>query len=260
MNDEKLTQFPSTQNAYSLPSVWSLLKEALSIYKNKIKTFLVLTLILLFVPLVAMGFPLILSVLGLSFLSLGDDLLSSLSVSFIIGLLLIFILSFLAILIVNLLINVSLLIAIKERETQIKVKELFALARHKILSYLWISFLVGVITLGGFILFIIPGIIMSVWFSLALIVFISEDKKGKKALARSKQLVKGRWWSVFWKFFVFNVIILTATLILGVIPFFGIFLNMLIVPFNLVFYFLIYEKLKEINVENREEPKTEAVL
>jgi len=62
---------------------------------------------------------------------------------------------------------------------------------YKVLpDYLRLAFLFIVITLGGYLFFIIPGYIFSIWLSLSFFVFIYEGKKGFSALSRSRQLVK----------------------------------------------------------------------
>lgn len=70
----------------------------------------------------------------------------------------------------------------------------------KILPLIWVSFLAGLAVFGGMILFIIPGIIIAVWFAFATYINILEGVRGRAALSQSKQLVSGKWWSVFWRF------------------------------------------------------------
>jgi len=57
------------------------------------------------------------------------------------------------------------------------------------------------IILGGTLLFIIPGIIFSLWFMFAPYrVILSENKeKTKEVFSYSKKLVIGRWWAAFWR-------------------------------------------------------------
>lgn len=78
-------------------------------------------------------------------------------------------------------------------------------------SYLWVSIIVGLICLAGFILFIIPGLIFTVWYSFAALIFILEGVKGYAALKQSKALVSGRFWPVIWRwivpYFIYSVIL-----------------------------------------------------
>lgn len=56
------------------------------------------------------------------------------------------------------------------------------------------AILAGLAMLGGFLLFIIPGIIVTVWFMFASYAVIFEDKRFVDALNYSRSLVQGRWW------------------------------------------------------------------
>jgi hypothetical protein len=152
--------------------------------------------------------------------------------------------------------QVSLICAISDREQKISFSTAFSLGRKKIWSYLWISFLVSIITVGGTVLLIIPGIILSIWFSLATYVLVAENYKGFDAILRSKQLVSGHWGKVLLRFFVIGIIpaIITigvsifAKTVVGTQAASGIngLASLLITPFCAVYSFLIYEDLKRI--------------
>ena len=47
--------------------------------------------------------------------------------------------------------------------------------------------------MGGFVFFIVPGVIFSIWLSFSVLILIVENEKGTNALVRSKEYVKGRW-------------------------------------------------------------------
>jgi hypothetical protein len=51
---------------------------------------------------------------------------------------------------------------------------------------------------GGMLL-IIPGIIFAFWYLFFLYAIIFEEKKTISGLSRSKELVVGRFWSIFWR-------------------------------------------------------------
>ena len=61
------------------------------------------------------------------------------------------------------------------------------------------SILVSFITIGGFILLIVPGIIFAVWFSFSIYGIAIEEHDPILALKDSKNLVFGRWWAVLWR-------------------------------------------------------------
>lgn len=147
--------------------------------------------------------------------------------------------------------QISLIYAIKEREAKIGVKESFRRGWYKIISYLWVTILVGVITFAGFLLLVVPGIIFAVWYSLALYILVAEDLRGMKALSRSKQLVRGYWWSVLWRFIVVFLIVMVAIILFSFIPIVGNIVSLVASPFTVVFGYLLYEDLKKLKAGGR---------
>lgn len=81
-------------------------------------------------------------------------------------------------------------------ENPADIKESYKTGFKEFFPYCWVIALLGLATVGGALLLIIPGIIFAVWFSLAGYVRIIEGIGGTAALKRSKQLVKGNWWYV----------------------------------------------------------------
>jgi hypothetical protein len=77
--------------------------------------------------------------------------------------------------------------------------ESYKRTRGKIWDYAWIAFLVGVSTLCGYVLFIVPGIIFSIFFSFAAFAFLFENEKGMNALLKSREYVRGKWWGVLFR-------------------------------------------------------------
>ena len=100
----------------------------------------------------------------------------------------------------------SLIFVIKDREERIDFKKRLKLGAKKIISLFWIYSLSFIISSAGIIFLIIPGIILWVWFCLASYVLIYEDKRGMVVLLRSKDLVSGNWWGVFWRIIIISVI------------------------------------------------------
>ncbi|HEY3181263.1 MAG TPA: hypothetical protein VGJ77_00380 [Gaiellaceae bacterium] len=84
----------------------------------------------------------------------------------------------------------------------------FALRRLR--SILWVTILAGLAALLGLILCVIPGIYLWVVFALAVPVLLTEDKRGTKALGRSRDLVRGYWWRTF-------AIVLLGTILASII-------------------------------------------
>lgn len=243
MNNQQFLSAPLQPPNGSLPRAGQLLKEALKIYKSRFWVFVGIMIIPVLLSLLFLGLTVILKLLKAPWLW------------FILG-----IVGILALIIINLWAGVSLLYAIKEREQRLGVKESLAKGWHKILSYWWISIIAGFITMGGFLLFIIPGIIFAVWFSLAIYVLVSEDIKGMNALFKSKQLVRGYWGKVFWRFLVMGIVFVVIVVPIAVlaeifdIPFVTQIISVLIAPFTVTFGFLIYESLQGLKREIAFEP------
>jgi hypothetical protein len=70
-------------------------------------------------------------------------------------------------------------------------------ARSKLGSLVWLSFLTAVCVIPGLLLCIIPGIYLWIAWTVAAPVLLLEDVRGWKAMKRSRELVKGRFWSTF---------------------------------------------------------------
>lgn len=140
--------------------------------------------------------------------------------------------------------------------------------------FLWVSILVGIITLGGLILLIIPGLIFSVWYFFSLYVFTIDGTRGYAALDSSKKLIKGKFWQVVWRLIVTNifygllliVIVGIPTLIIGYLTKFAEFSPgftsgpwwfdalqslaiVLTLPLNVAFWAILYKNLKENKME-----------
>lgn len=86
----------------------------------------------------------------------------------------------------------------------ISIIELYKRSAPLILPLLWIILLNSLVVLGGFILLIIPGIIFSVWFMFSQFALIFENIRGAQALLRSKELVIGHWWRIFFYSLIFS--------------------------------------------------------
>lgn len=238
----------------SLPKAVAMLNEAWSLYKPRLWTFLGITII---PGVVLAGLFIVLAGGGLL---LGPVLFSPKLTALGVGLLILFAILFVVtVLISQMWGQTALLSAIKDSRENIGIKEAYRRSWPKILSYWWVSLLASFVTVGGFLLFLIPGILFAVWFSLALFVFISEDVKGMNALLKSREYVRGRWWSIFWRFLFIGILFLIVSLVpllifsvlkvpyLGEISRFAI--GLFLTPLAMIYSFLIYDHLKKIKGE-----------
>jgi len=77
-------------------------------------------------------------------------------------------------------------------------------------SVLLVSVLVGLATVGGLILFVIPGIYIGVRLAVSIQALVVEGRRGTQAMGRSWSLVGGHWWHAFGT-------LLVAALLTGVV-------------------------------------------
>ncbi len=69
-----------------------------------------------------------------------------------------------------------------------------AYAARRVHSLAWLTILGAIVTLLGAIACLLPGIYLAVSFTVAVPVLLSEGLRGRRALGRSRRLIKGRWW------------------------------------------------------------------
>lgn len=86
--------------------------------------------------------------------------------------------------------------------------------KHLIWPSIYTSLLAGLAILGGIVLLIIPGIWLGVLFSLVSTALAVDGHKGRAALSASSQLVRGRWWHVFWLTLAAGVVVWIVSMIL----------------------------------------------
>ncbi|MFA5831247.1 MAG: hypothetical protein WC878_05450 [Candidatus Paceibacterota bacterium] len=147
----------------------------------------------------------------------------------------------------------------KEGGHHLGVARAFNLAWHKIGSYWWIAVLTGFLTVGGFLLLIVPGFLFAMWFSMAYFVLVAENEKGMNALLKSREYVKGKVWGVFWRFFVLGFSFLLFFIPVGILfgglpdPWNGAIVqnvvSFFVTPFSVAYLFLMYRNLVEMRGE-----------
>ena len=228
----------SQQKISSLPGATAILGQAWSIYKRRLGTFLGIILI----PI------LIMTLLPSKFAAggVGFQIVSAILFSVVI-----FISQAWG--------QIALIYAIKDSQEGIGITESYRRGWHKILSYLWVLLLAGFITFCGLLLLIVPGIIFSVWFSLAVFVLIAEDLTGINALLKSREYVKGRWGSVFWRILFIGLFSLLLSFVsIFIFKFLKIpfareinqfVMGLILTPLVMIYSFLVYKNLKVLKGE-----------
>jgi hypothetical protein len=166
------------------------------------------------------------------------------------------------------------------REPELKAWDAFKKGLKFFWRYLWVIILMTLITLVGYALFIVPGIIFSIWFSFVMYVLLVENVGGLKALGRSRELVKGFWWTVFARLLIVTIFSLiisvvlnilnspggalfeaggqfqqTTLTVIGLVIIFITFLvslavNFIVYSVIMIYEYLLYEKLKALKQKN----------
>lgn len=90
-------------------------------------------------------------------------------------------------------------------------------------GYFWsvvlISIIVGLSSLGSFMLLVVPGIIISIYVTFSAYALVIDGKKGFSAVTESYSLVKGRWMTVFGRLIILGLCVLGIQLIVALINF-----------------------------------------
>ncbi len=105
-------------------------------------------------------------------------------------------------------------ISVAEHPTSATIQDGLSWAAHNVLRIWWVYILVGLVVYGGALLFIVPGIIVSIATFLSPYAFIKEGKRGMAALLRSRDLIRGRWWIVFGKLLGAAICLLLVLMVL----------------------------------------------
>lgn len=149
-------------------------------------------------------------------------------------------------LIVYILTSVAGVIAVKKvvLGEMLGFKETMSFAWKKMLGFLLLTILVFLITFGGSILLIIPGIIFAVWFSFSKFIFIDQELSIKTSLGKSREIIKGRFWPVFYRLSMFLIFSVAVGSSLSFIPLgLGSAVSTLISALFILPLFLLYKEL-----------------
>ncbi len=96
-------------------------------------------------------------------------------------------------------------------------KESYIKTAQYIIPTLLLSLLVALIIITGSILFLIPGIIFSIWYYFVNYIIIFEDQTKLNSLKSSKQLVVGRWFKMAFRIVIPKIIFIIVVVILNIV-------------------------------------------
>jgi hypothetical protein len=155
--------------------------------------------------------------------------------------------------------HVALIVAVRDREERIGVLEAYKRSRHLISSYFTTNLIVGLVVIGGFMLFVVPGVIFAVWLSLVSFVFVCENLKGMDALVRSREYVRGKWGAVLGRIVSVAIVYFVAGFVLDIImsvvkvptllsrPLQSFIMSILVAPFMTIYMYFLYMNLRVSN-------------
>ncbi|MFC1625914.1 hypothetical protein ACFL1Q_02650 [Patescibacteria group bacterium] len=113
---------------------------------------------------------------------------------------------------------------------------------------LWMFFLVNLIywllVVVGVALLIVPGVVIATWFAFARLLVIKDKLGVKESLKQSKSLVKGRFWPILGRLFVFVLFSVVVEIAFSLLPFdAGSWISVFLSPLFLLPYYLLLREL-----------------
>lgn len=120
-------------------------------------------------------------------------------------------------LVVSSMVSIVLIRVVKDRKAPGSLKQLFKESWKDIIPYSIVITFSSFVIMSGYLLFIIPGLIFSVWFMFAPYEYIYRGTRGVAALHMSMTYVKGRWWQVAWRGMVLSLIAFVVSFTLEII-------------------------------------------
>ena len=253
--DEAINYSPNLPHTTVLDlSFISLMKESISIYRKNFKAILSILIIPILSPLLISIFAVGFGQITRNFANIPNTGTTLLTVGLILLFVVVVSLFFLAS-------QIALIYLISHHEQNPSIKECFQAARPKLAAYFFLSLMVSLAFLGGVVLFILPGIILSIWFSFSYFILVNEGLKGTQAMAKSREYIKGHSTPVFMNMLGLGLIILVLSIpgyivtalsekniINGVESTFNTSTNLVwgvLSPIVTIFLFLIYKRLKD---------------
>jgi hypothetical protein len=125
---------------------------------------------------------------------------------------------------------------------QLSVHQSFKRAWERLPGFVLIGLLSALVIILGLIVFIIPGIIFSVYLTFASLVYVVHGARGKSALLSSLTLVHGRWWKTLLRIIVPSLLAgILASIAGSILPGIGTFAaQVVITPFTMIYMYILY--------------------
>jgi len=241
---------PQTEVAIEMPGILSLLKESLRLYGEQFSRLLAIALVPAVTIIVAVA---LLSVcVGLVVMSGGNRIVLA-------GVVLLAIVVIVVAVLISFWSNAALVLALRDRREQRHFGELFRNARALVVPLFTTSLLSFVFVLGGIVFFLIPGIILAVLLTFAVYAVVYDNAHNTAALLKSRELVVGRWWKIFWYLVIIAVVVGVIQYLVGVLfdavgtsgeeaslvaSILNFCFKLVLVPFVTIYSLLLYEHVR----------------
>ncbi len=119
------------------------------------------------------------------------------------------------------------------------IKRILQKAAESLRKFLWLYLLFFALTIGGFVFFVVPGVVMMVWFSFAVFILAGSGETGINALLESRAYVQGFWWPVFIRLLA----VWALSFALGSVPVAGSLFSLFFMPYLVTYTSQLYEEL-----------------
>lgn len=114
----------------------------------------------------------------------------------------------------------------------------------KALRYWWkvaiADLVINLIIAIGCFFFIVPGIILGIWFMWAPYLIVKKDLSIMEAFKQSKALSEGHGWEIFGR----NILMILTTMAAGFVPGLNYFASLLSFPFTTIYQYRMFENLE----------------
>jgi Uncharacterised protein family (UPF0259) len=133
-------------------------------------------------------------------------------------------------------------------------QEVYKTSKRWLWPYLIAALISGLLTAIGFVLLVIPGIIILTWFSFGGFIVVNENLKAVPALKASRNYVRNRFWAVLGRWLLFALVLIGASIIFGIIggilhepgkTIINLIFNLLATPFTAIYGFRLYQAVRQ---------------
>jgi hypothetical protein len=149
------------------------------------------------------------------------------------------------------------LYTIAAHEGKITLGHAFKRAWERLPGFIWVGLLSSITIILGLFVFIIPGLIFSVYLTFTALAYVVHGSRGRSALLASITLVHGRWWKTFWRIFAPSLLMALFMSIAGaILPGVGGFAaEVIVTPFMIIYYYHLYQNLVAFSKAHPKEEK-----